>query len=47
VDQVLHQSWKMARPGPVTVTFGAPLVLNGDDYVQLTRTVENAVRQLA
>ena len=33
VDRVLHQSWKMAKPGPVRVIFGAPMQLSGDDYV--------------
>jgi long-chain acyl-CoA synthetase len=46
VDRVLHQSWRMARPGRVTVTFGAPLVLEGDDYAALARRVEQAVRSL-
>jgi long-chain acyl-CoA synthetase len=46
VDKVLHQTWKMARPGRVTVKFGAPLVLRGDDYPALTRRVEDAVRAL-
>ena len=46
IDRVLHQSWKMAKPGRVTVTFGAPLRLRGDDYVALTARVEEAVRKL-
>ena len=46
VDRVLHQSWKMATPGPVRVTFGAPLHLTGEDYVELTAQVEAAVRKL-
>ena len=46
VDRVLHQTWKMARPGSVTVTFGAPLRLEGEDYVELTAQVENAVRKM-
>ena len=47
VDRVLHQSWKMARPGRVRVIFGAPLHLSGDDYVGLTEKVETAVRKLS
>ena len=35
VDRVLHPSWKMARPGPCSVTFGAPVRLTGDDYAAL------------
>jgi len=46
VDRVLHQKWKMARPGRVTVTFGAPLQLHGENYVELASQVENAVRKL-
>jgi long-chain acyl-CoA synthetase len=46
LDQVLHPSWKMARPGRVGVTFGAPLRLAGEDYEALARQVENAVRAL-
>ena len=46
VDRVLHQKWKMAKPGPVTVSFGAPLQLRGDNYVELASRVEEAVRKL-
>ncbi|MCM3880349.1 MAG: AMP-binding protein [Vicinamibacterales bacterium] len=46
VDRVLHRSWKMARPGNVTVRFGTPLYLNGDDYENLAARVEDAVRKL-
>jgi long-chain acyl-CoA synthetase len=46
IDRVLHQSWKMATPGPVRVIFGAPLLLTGEDYVDLTAQVEAAVRKL-
>jgi long-chain acyl-CoA synthetase len=46
VDRVLHQTWKMATPGPVRVTFGAPMQLTGEDYVDLTAQVETAVRKL-
>ncbi len=45
-DRVLHQHWKMAHPGPVRVTFGAPLRLEGDDYAALAARVEAAVRAL-
>ena len=44
--RVLHQTWKMARPGAVRVAFGAPLRLEGDDFTALARQVEDAVRQL-
>ncbi len=46
VDRVLHQRWKMAKPGPVTVTFGPPLHLTGENYVELVSQVENAVRKM-
>jgi len=45
-DRVLHQHATMATPGPVTVTFGAPLRLEGDDYAALASQVEAAVRAL-
>jgi long-chain acyl-CoA synthetase len=46
VDRVLHHSWRMARPGRVTVTFGAPLRLEGSDYTALALRVEQAVKSL-
>jgi long-chain acyl-CoA synthetase len=46
MDHVLHKSWKMARPGRVDITFGAPLHLEGNDYQALAAQVEEAVRKL-
>ena len=46
LDRVLHQSWRMARPGHVRVAFGDPLHLTGEDYGALARQVEDAVRAL-
>jgi long-chain acyl-CoA synthetase len=46
LDKILHQSWHMARPGAVRVKFGAPVHLAGEDYAQLARQVEQAVRNL-
>ena len=46
LDKVLHPSWKMARPGPVRVAFGAPMRLVGDDYEALAAQVEQAVKSL-
>jgi long-chain acyl-CoA synthetase len=46
LERVLHHSWSMARPGRVTVTFGAPLKLSGENYEALALEVETAVRQL-
>ena len=46
LDRVLHHTWRMARPGSVRVSFGAPIRLSGDDYEALARQVEDAVRRL-
>ncbi|MBI4476184.1 MAG: AMP-binding protein [Acidobacteria bacterium] len=46
VDRVLHPRWKMAKPGTVHVTFGAPLELRGEDYAASAKRVEEAVRRL-
>ena len=46
LDRVLHQSWKMAKPGRVTVKFGQPIQLSGEDYPALAKQVESAVRAL-
>ncbi|MBI4468651.1 MAG: AMP-binding protein [Acidobacteria bacterium] len=46
LDQVLHRSWHMARPGRVRVTFGPPLRLTGEGYADLGEKVEEAVRNL-
>ena len=46
VDRILHQSWRMARPGRARVAFGAPIDCRGDDYRAAARRVEEAVRRL-
>ena len=46
LDRILHQSWRMARPGRARVAFGAPLRLEGDDYRELAQQVEDAVNAL-
>jgi 1-acyl-sn-glycerol-3-phosphate acyltransferase len=46
LHHVLHQTWKMAHPGPVRIAFGPPLHLTGDDYLAQARKVEEAVRKL-
>jgi long-chain acyl-CoA synthetase len=46
LDRVLHKSWRMARPGHVSVKFGEPLALQGQDYVALAKRVEDAVKNL-
>jgi long-chain acyl-CoA synthetase len=47
LEKVLHTKMKFPKRGPVRITFGPPLHLEGDDYVRLTQDVENAVRGLA
>jgi len=46
LDRVLHQSWYIARPGRVRVSFGKPMQLTGEDYESLAAEVEKAVRAL-
>jgi long-chain acyl-CoA synthetase len=46
IDRVLHPRWKWPAKGPVVVKFGKPLMLAGDDYAALAKTVEEAVKGL-
>jgi long-chain acyl-CoA synthetase len=46
LDKVLHPTWRWPKRGPVSVTFGKPLTLEGDDYPALAARVEEAVRTL-
>jgi long-chain acyl-CoA synthetase len=46
VDRVLHRTWRMARRGAVTVTFGEPILLRGEDHAGLAQRVERAVKAL-
>ena len=46
LDRILHHTWKWPKSGPARVAFGAPLHLGGDDYEQLARQVEQAIRDL-
>lgn len=47
VNQVLHPRWRMARPGRVRVSFGAPLWREaGEEYGRFTERVEAAVKKL-
>jgi 1-acyl-sn-glycerol-3-phosphate acyltransferase len=46
LHKVLHQTWRMAHPGPVRIAFGPPLHLKGDNYLAQAREVEEAVRKL-
>jgi 1-acyl-sn-glycerol-3-phosphate acyltransferase len=43
VDRVLHHTWRWPRRGDVTVAFGAPITMQGDDYAALARRVREAV----
>jgi long-chain acyl-CoA synthetase len=45
-ENVLRVGWNMARPGRVRVKFGAPLTLRGEDYAELAREVEEAVKRM-
>ncbi|AMY12333.1 Long-chain-fatty-acid--CoA ligase [Luteitalea pratensis] len=45
-DRLLHQKARFPTPGRVTVRFGPPIYLHGDDYAALARQVEAAVRAL-
>jgi long-chain acyl-CoA synthetase len=47
LDRILHHRWRWPQRGPALVVFGAPLTLDGDDYVALAKQVEDAVRRLA
>ncbi len=45
-DRVLPRNARWPHPGPVEVSFGAPIRLQGDSYPALARRVEEAVRSL-
>ena len=45
-DRLLHQNARFPTPGRVSVRFGPPLHLQGEDYAALARQVEAAVRAL-
>jgi len=46
LDAVLGKSMTWPVRGPVRVTFGAPILLTGNDYAALAKRVEEAVRGL-
>ena len=46
VEKVLHRHQWWPRPGRVAIVFGAPLYLQGEDYVALAKQVEDAVLAL-
>jgi long-chain acyl-CoA synthetase len=43
VERVLHKTWYWPRRGTVSVSFGAPLLLDGENYSALARQIEQAV----
>ena len=47
LDRVLHRTMKWPKRGPVRVAFGAPMRLAGEEYPELARQVEDAVRRLS
>lgn len=47
LDRVLHHTWRWPRRGPVRVSFGPVLEIEGDDYSALASLVEEAVRALS
>ena len=47
LDRVLHRTMKWPRRGPVRVAFGAPMRLAGEEYPELARQVEEAVKSLS
>jgi 1-acyl-sn-glycerol-3-phosphate acyltransferase len=46
LEKVLHPQMRFPKRGPVRVTFGAPMRLDGEDYPSLARQVEDAVKGL-
>lgn len=46
VERVLHRHKWWPRPGQVEVAFGAPVYLQGQDYPNLAKQIEDAVRAL-
>jgi long-chain acyl-CoA synthetase len=46
LDKVLHRTWRFPASGRVRVIFGKPIHLTGDDYADLAKRVEEAVKEL-
>jgi long-chain acyl-CoA synthetase len=46
LDRVLNRTAHFPTPGRVTVRFGPPLTFQGEDYTQIAKQVEAAVRAL-
>ena len=45
LDRILHHTWKFPKRGTARVAFGRPMSLEGTDYADLARQVEEAVRR--
>jgi long-chain acyl-CoA synthetase len=46
LDRILHHTWKFPQRGNARIAFGRPMWLQGSDYADLARQVEDAVRHL-
>ena len=46
LERVFNREARWPSHGPVKVTFGAPLTIEGDDYAAATKRLEDAVREL-
>jgi long-chain acyl-CoA synthetase len=46
VNRVLHPDWSMARPGFVRMKIGEPMFLEGEDYAELAKQVEDRIREM-
>jgi hypothetical protein len=46
LEKVLHKSARRATPGPVRVTFGAPIKLQPGDWRELARQVQDIIERL-
>ena len=46
LDKILRKSWKMAKPGHVRITFGKPLTFDTNDYRDIAKKLEEAVRTM-
>ena len=47
LDRILHHTWKWPARGRASVSFGAPILLKGNDYAALTAQVEAAIKGLS
>tara|TARA_Y100000588_G_C14213846_1_gene907907 strand:+ start:7 stop:1872 length:1866 start_codon:yes stop_codon:yes gene_type:complete len=46
LDKILRKSWKMPKPGHVRITFGKPLTFETNDYEDIAKKLEEAVRAM-